>query len=84
MDETEVKGEEIEDVTILCADIKGSTAFANAHTPSEVVNMLSLLFGSFDKEAARLKVYKVCTIGDEYRAIGCLDANDRNPDKEML
>ena len=39
--EKEVKGDEIEDVTILCADISGSTKYANKHSPIEVVHMLS-------------------------------------------
>lgn len=70
-------GSTYENVTLLFADIVGFTAYSAGKTPKQVVEMLSSLFTSFDKECNRLELYKVYTIGDCYVVMGFLDGNDR-------
>lgn len=78
-------GETADDVTLLFADIVGFTAYSADKSPQEVVNMLSQLFTSFDKECSRLNLYKVYTIGDCYVVMSFLDKNNRQPpEKECV
>lgn len=76
------KGENLTDVTLLYADIKGFTAFSNCHDPPEVVQLVSELFTAFDKACNELNLYKVYTIGDCYVVMSFVDKNDRRPPEE--
>jgi class 3 adenylate cyclase len=70
-------------VTLLFADIVGFTQFSNDNGARKVVEMLSQLFTSFDKECSKLNLYKIYTIGDCYVVMGFLDDNNRkSPDEE--
>eukprot|EP00413_Alexandrium_margalefii_P038774 CAMPEP_0204588626 /NCGR_PEP_ID=MMETSP0661-20131031/48727_1 /ASSEMBLY_ACC=CAM_ASM_000606 /TAXON_ID=109239 /ORGANISM="Alexandrium margalefi, Strain AMGDE01CS-322" /LENGTH=244 /DNA_ID=CAMNT_0051598453 /DNA_START=88 /DNA_END=819 /DNA_ORIENTATION=- len=60
---------EYEDMTFLFADIVGFTRFCAEHTAEQAVNLVTRLFAACDKQAVRLGVYKVCTIGDAYVAM---------------
>lgn len=70
--------ENINDVTILYADIVGFTFWASKKSPGETVNMLSDLFTRFDMECKNKQVYKVHTIGDCYVAMGYLESSSRD------
>ncbi len=77
--------EKVEDVTLLFADIVGFTSYSSDRTPTDVVEMLSKLFTSFDKECNRLNLYKVYTIGDCYVVMSFLDKNARiSPQEECM
>ena len=72
-------------MTLLFADIVGFTQYSSDKSPTEVVEMLSKLFTSFDKECNKLNLYKVYTIGDCYVVMSFLDKNNRlSPQKECL
>ena len=78
-------GEMYENVTFLYADIVGFTNFSSKHSPREVVNMLSRLFTSFDKECQLLDLFKIYTIGDCYVTMSFTDKNSRkSPQEEAL
>lgn len=55
--------------TVLFADISGFTKWSSTRTPQEVFKLLETIYESFDKVAARRKVFKVETIGDCYVAV---------------
>jgi len=71
------KGELYQNVTLLFADIVGFTKFSAGKFSREVVEMLSRLFTSFDKECSRLDLFKLYTIGDCYVVMGFNDKNNR-------
>ena len=63
----------------------GFTSYSSDRTPNQVVEMLSSLFTSFDKECNRLNLYKVYTIGDCYVVMSFLDKNNRvSPQQECV
>jgi class 3 adenylate cyclase len=85
LDSSEVVAETLENVTLLFADIVGFTEYSSTRAPTEVVEMLSNLFTSFDKECNKLNLYKVYTIGDCYVVMSFLDKNNRiSPDRECI
>jgi len=55
-----------EDMTLLFADIVGFTKYCATHSAEQAVHLVTRLFAEFDREAVRLGIYKVCTIGDAY------------------
>jgi len=86
LNSVEVKlGETYQQVTFLYADIVGFTNYSSKHSPREVVNMLSRLFTSFDKECQKLDLFKIYTIGDCYVVMGFTDKNNRkDPSEEAM
>ena len=48
------------------ADISGFTRWSATRTPTEVFQLLESVYSAFDRQAKRLKVFKVETIGDCY------------------
>ena len=48
------------------ADLAGFTAWSSQRDPPQVFTLLETLYRSFDELAAKLKVFKVETIGDCY------------------
>lgn len=56
------------DVTLCFADLCGFTAYCSQRKPSEVFLLLETVFGSFDKIALGLGVFKVESVGDCYVA----------------
>lgn len=75
--------ESAENVTLLFADIVGFTSYSSEKQPTVVVDMLSKLFSSFDKECSRLNLYKLYTIGDCYVVMSFLDKRNRQaPERE--
>lgn len=52
--------------TICFGDIAGFTKWSSSRSPTQVFELLEAIYGTFDKIADRLKVYKIETIGDCY------------------
>ena len=74
--------DKISQVTVVYADIVGFTSWSSNKFPEEVINMLSELFTTFDKNCVLHNVYKVHTIGDCYVAMGFTGQANRDPAKE--
>lgn len=55
-------------------DIQGFTSWASERQPDQVYMLLEALYGAFDLEAARMKIFKVETVGDscKYLSLSCL------------
>jgi class 3 adenylate cyclase len=60
------------DVTVLFADLVDFTRRSQATTPEKVVRVLDDLFTAFDRQAERLGLEKIKTIGDAYTVVGGL------------
>lgn len=69
--------DQLENVTLLYADIVNFTEFSNNSSPQEVVDMLSRIFSKFDLVCEQLDVYKVHTIGDCYVIMGYTGRTDK-------
>jgi phospholipid-translocating ATPase len=63
---TEAISENLEECTLLYADVCGFTKWCSDKLPIDVVSGLSELFANFDKLCVKYQSYKVCTIGDCY------------------
>ncbi|WP_309891676.1 adenylate/guanylate cyclase domain-containing protein [Archangium sp.] len=64
--------ENFPDVTVLFADLVEFTRFAAEHSAPDVLQVLNMVFSSFDQLTDELGVEKVKTIGDAYMAVGGL------------
>lgn len=60
------------EVTVLFADIVNFTALSAQLAPTELVELLNLVFSAFDKLAERHGLEKIKTIGDAYMVVGGL------------
>lgn len=58
--------------TVMFADVAGFTAWSSTREPSQVFILLETVYSTFDKVAAKRKVFKVETIGDCYVAVAGL------------
>ena len=74
--------DELDNVTLLYADIKGFTAFSNSREPEKVVDMLSSIFSQFDDSCQKHNVFKLYTIGDCYVVLGRCDKRVKDEAKE--
>ena len=54
---------------MLFADISGFTKWSSTRTPIEVFQLLESIYAAFDKQAKKMRVFKVETIGDCYAAV---------------
>jgi class 3 adenylate cyclase len=68
--------ESVDNATVLFADIVGFTPFSSELPPSEVVELLDLLFGKFDDLCEDRGIEKVKTIGDAYMAVAGIPRPD--------
>ena len=66
------------DVTVLFADIVGSTAITDSLTATDLVTTLDGLFSSFDDIAFEHGLEKIKTVGDSYFAVAGLASEDHN------
>ena len=66
------------DVTVLFADIVGSTAITDSLTARELVTTLDGLLSSFDDIASEHGLEKIKTVGDSYFAVAGLASEDHN------
>jgi PAS domain S-box-containing protein len=64
--------ENFPEVTVLFADLVEFTRFAAEHSAPDVLQVLNMVFSSFDQLTDELGVEKVKTIGDAYMAVGGL------------
>lgn len=60
------------EVTVLFADIVGFTLLSANTSPTELVEMLNVIFSEFDQLAERHNLEKIKTIGDAYMVVGGL------------
>jgi adenylate cyclase len=64
--------DELEEVTVLFADLAGFTSMFARLSASEIVAMLDEVFTRFDQLASKQRLEKIKTIGDAYLAVGGL------------
>ncbi|MEH6546593.1 MAG: adenylate/guanylate cyclase domain-containing protein, partial [Sneathiella sp.] len=60
--------DQLDDVTIIFADIVGFTGYAMDHDPDEIVQLLDQIFSDFDRISDEQGLEKIKTIGDAYMA----------------
>ncbi|MBD3561904.1 adenylate/guanylate cyclase domain-containing protein, partial [Planktothrix sp. FACHB-1355] len=60
------------EVTVLFADIVGFTDLSTRLSPTELVEMLNVIFSEFDRLAEKHGLEKIKTIGDAYMVVGGL------------
>ena len=65
-DDTENVADSFENVSILFADMVGSTQLASKLSPTEMVKLLNEIFSRFDEITLRHGVEKISTSGDNY------------------
>jgi adenylate cyclase len=68
----EIIADRAEGVTVLFADLVGSTELSERLTPNELVTVLNEIFTPFDDLADRLGLEKIKTLGDAYMVVGGL------------
>jgi len=71
--------EDFPDVTIVFTDLKGFTAFCSRITPTELVELLNLLYSAFDEVILEWGLYKVEVIGDAYFISSGCPAREEEP-----
>jgi class 3 adenylate cyclase len=76
--------ESVDNATVLFADIVGFTPFSSELPPSEVVELLDLLFGKFDDLCEDRGIEKVKTIGDAYMAVAGIPRPDPDHAASMV
>jgi len=60
------------EVTVLFADLVGFTKLSANLSPAELVELLNMIFSSFDELAEKYGLEKIKTIGDAYMIVGGL------------
>ena len=60
------------EVTVLFADIVGFTVLSTRLSPTELVEILNIIFSEFDRLAEKHGLEKIKTIGDAYMVVGGL------------
>lgn len=71
------------EVTILFADVVGFTQLSSHLLPSQLLELLELIFGRFDQLAEQHGIEKIKTIGDAYMAISGAPASIDQPIERM-
>ncbi len=64
--------ESFEEVTVMFADLVDFTKYSAQTSPTELVEMLNVIFSTFDQLAQQHRVEKIKTIGDAYMAVSGL------------
>jgi PAS domain S-box-containing protein len=64
--------ESFEEVTVLFADLVDFTKFSTQTSPTELVEILNVIFSKFDRLAERNGLEKIKTIGDAYMVVAGL------------
>jgi predicted ATPase/class 3 adenylate cyclase len=65
-----VTPQELKNVTVMMADIKGFTNISERLNPEELINMIDNYFRAFDEIIGKYGLEKIKTIGDAYMAVG--------------
>jgi PAS domain S-box-containing protein len=64
--------ESFEDVTVMFADLVDFTKFSAQTSPTELVELLNVIFSRFDRLAEQHRIEKIKTIGDAYMVVAGL------------
>ena len=64
--------ESFEEVTVLFADLVDFTEYSTQTSPTELVEILNIIFSRFDRLAEQLDIEKIKTIGDAYMVVAGL------------
>ncbi|NET06073.1 MAG: PAS domain S-box protein [Symploca sp. SIO2B6] len=70
--------ENFTDVTVLFADLVSFTELSAQIAPTEIVEILNLIFSQFDQLAQKYGLEKIKTIGDAYMVVGGLPLPQEN------
>ncbi len=62
--------ENFSNVTVMFADLVGFTEFSTKVSPTELVEILNVIFSEFDHLAEQHGLEKIKTIGDAYMVLG--------------
>ncbi len=73
-----------ENVTVMFTDFKGFTEFLEAHSPTEIVEMVDFYFSAFDEIVKRHHIEKIKTIGDAYLCVSGIPTENSAHVKNML
>lgn len=73
-----------ENTTVMFTDFKGFTQFSEAHSPTEIVEMVDFYFSAFDEIVKRHGVEKIKTIGDAYLCVSGIPTENSNHVTNML
>jgi len=70
--------ENFADVTVMFADLVGFTELSSTVSPTELVEILNVIFSEFDQLAEKHGLEKIKTIGDAYMVVGGLPVPQSN------
>jgi class 3 adenylate cyclase len=70
--------ESFEEVTVLFADLVDFTEYSTQTSPTELVEILNIIFSRFDRLAEQLGIEKIKTIGDAYMVVAGLPTPRRD------
>lgn len=79
-----VQAKSFESVTVLFADFKGFTHYAEKMTPEKLVESVDFYFSRFDQIMERYGLEKIKTIGDSYMCAGGLPFPTQNHAHHMI
>ncbi|MCM4155255.1 adenylate/guanylate cyclase domain-containing protein [Gramella sp. AN32] len=77
-DSGSVDAKKFEMVSVIFADFKGFTKFAENLPPEKLIKTVDFYFSKFDEIMAKYKVEKIKTMGDCYMAVAGLPFSDAN------
>jgi histidine kinase len=79
-----VTPQELQNVTVMLADIKGFTNISERLNPEELITMIDNYFRAFDEIIGRYGLEKIKSIGDAYMAIGGIGKTLYNGAQKMV
>ncbi len=79
-----VKAQKFESVTVMFADFKGFTQFAEQLQPETLVKRVDYYFSKFDEIMEKHGLEKIKTVGDAYMCAGGLPFPTKNHSSKML
>ncbi|MGN6530891.1 MAG: adenylate/guanylate cyclase domain-containing protein, partial [Ginsengibacter sp.] len=79
-----VTPQELANVTVMMADIKGFTNISERLNPEELIKMIDNYFRAFDEIIGKYGLEKIKTIGDAYMAIGGIGKTLYNGAEKMV
>ncbi|MGN6248446.1 MAG: adenylate/guanylate cyclase domain-containing protein [Ginsengibacter sp.] len=79
-----VTPQELQNVTVMIADIKGFTNISERLNPGELIAMIDNYFRAFDEIMGKYGLEKIKTIGDAYMAIGGIGKTLYNGAEKMV